>query len=102
MRMKESYAVPLHGRVAGGNDIEFVEAELSTKYDVPFALVRYTLQGKKQKTGLRLDLDKQAFIDHFEGDPEREKTLVLAAPEIVKILGTTKQPAPGKVYTRTK
>jgi hypothetical protein len=98
--MKESYAIPLQGRVAGGSDLEFLEAELSTKYDVPFALVRYSVNGKKQKTGLRLDLDKQVFLDHFEGDPEKQKTLECAAPEIVKILGTAPRSSPRKVYTR--
>lgn len=85
--MKESYSIPLNGRVVGGGDMEFIEAEMSAKYDIPLAVVRYTLNGQKQQTGLRLDLDKQVFIDHFNGDTEKQKTLERAAPEIVKLVG---------------
>jgi hypothetical protein len=61
--MKESYTIPLNRRVVSGGDIEFIEAEMSAKYNIPLTVVRYTLNGQKQQTGLRLDLDKQVFID---------------------------------------
>jgi hypothetical protein len=37
-----------------------------------FVLVRYSLSGKEQEFGLRLDLDKKIFLDHFD-DKELEK-----------------------------
>ena len=61
--MKENYTIPLNGRVGGGGDREFIEAAMSAKHDIPLAVVCYTLNGQKQQTSLRLDLDKQGFID---------------------------------------
>ena len=100
--MKEVCSIPLQGQVQGGDDLEFLEAEVSTKYDIPFVVVRYSVSGQKQKTGLRLDLDKQVFIDHVEGNGEKQRTLDRAAREIVKVLGSAFRPSPGNVYTRTQ
>jgi hypothetical protein len=52
----------------------------------PFVLVRYALKGAEQKEGLRLDLDKRAFLDHFE-DSSLEATVATEAPTIAKIVG---------------
>jgi hypothetical protein len=37
-----------------------------------FVLVRYSLEGKEHELGLRLDLDKKIFLDHFN-DPYLDK-----------------------------
>jgi hypothetical protein len=66
--------------------LEFLRAEMSAKYDIPFALIRYALDGKEQESGLRLDLDKQVFLDHFE-NAEMEEAAQKAAPLIVEFLG---------------
>jgi len=60
--MKESYTIPLNRRVVRGGGKEFIEAEISAKHDIPLAVVCYTLNGQKQQTSLRLDLDKSGFI----------------------------------------
>lgn len=43
-------------------NVELVQVELSSPTS-PFALVRYTIDGKLQDYGLRLDLDKRAVDD---------------------------------------
>ena len=39
-----------------------------------FVLIRYSLEGKVQELGLRLDLDKKIFLDHM--DDEKLDTIV--------------------------
>lgn len=53
---------------------------------MPFAIVRYADHGITQNDYLRLDLDKQIFLDHFE-DEQREAVMRRAAPEIVDVVG---------------
>ncbi len=43
--------------------------------------------GSLQERGLRLDLDKMAFIDRLDNE-EADKAIANAAPEIVKQLST--------------
>jgi hypothetical protein len=52
---------------------------------IPFALVRYAIDGKEQPEALRLDLDKGTFGDHFPHF-EREQILTLAGKQIVTIV----------------
>jgi hypothetical protein len=53
--------------------------------------IRYALGGEEQELGIRLDMDKRAFIDHFE-DEELEKTIQQAAPKIVERVGSVLYP----------
>jgi len=85
--MAKIRTINLKGHVAGGASIEFLRAEVPETHRLPFALIRYSLQGVEQEYGLRLDLDKRVFIDHFE-DEEKEKTIESAAPKIVEFLGS--------------
>jgi hypothetical protein len=85
--MVEIRNIDLKGHVPGGASIEFLRAEVPAKYRLPFVLIRYSLKGVEQDYGLRLDLDKQVFIDHFE-DQEQEKAIERAAPAIVEFLGS--------------
>jgi hypothetical protein len=84
----EFRAIDLRGHIPGGAAIEFLRAEVpSGQYHGPFAVIHYALQGVEQDLGLRLDMDKQVFLDHFE-DEEREEIIQKAAPEIVDFLGS--------------
>lgn len=83
--MTEIYKIDLRGRVPGGASIEFLRAEMPAEYRFPLALIRYSLRGVEQEHGLRLDLDKQVFLDHIE-DEEKEETIKQAAPQIVDYL----------------
>ena len=84
--MEKIRSVKLKGRVPGGAGLEFERVEMPAGYDPPFALVRYSLCGEEQDTGLRLDLDKRVFLDHFEDQKEREAVIEQAAPRIVDLL----------------
>lgn len=63
--------------------IKFLRAEVPAQYRIPFAVIRYALEGVEQDDGLRLDLGKQVFIDHFE-DEEKEHMLKHEASPISK------------------
>lgn len=76
----------LRTKIPRDGKVEFLRAETSAKYRTPFVLVRYALNGDEQKEGLRLDLDKRAFLDHFE-DPSLEAALAQAAGPIAEIVG---------------
>ena len=71
-----------------GSPIRFLRAEVPNvkKHAVPVALVWYSVSGKEQEIGLRLDRDKRAFIDSIDDavwdDPQKE-----AASEIAEFLG---------------
>jgi hypothetical protein len=88
-RSVEFKVVELEGYVRGGASIRFLRAEVPVgDYWAPFAVVRYSLRGEEQEYGLRLDLDKEAFLDHFD-DEAREAVLQQAAPEISDFLSQT-------------
>jgi hypothetical protein len=84
--MADILTIDLRNHVPRGGDIEFLRAETSAKHRTPFVLVRYALKGQEQTHGLRLDLDKRAFLDHFE-DPARESMVVRAAGQIAELVG---------------
>ena len=81
-------------RVQASSKIKFEEAHLPPEdYDgIPFAQVRYSIEGMTQALALRLDLDKRAFLDHFEDDPEKEEFLSSAASEIVDAISEYLEP----------
>jgi orotate phosphoribosyltransferase len=90
----EIRTIDLTSNIPGGDSIEFLRAEVSKaayRYS-PFALVRYALEGVEQEYGLRIDLDKRVFIDHFDEDPKKEAVLHGAAPKIVKFLSRVLYP----------
>lgn len=53
----------------------------------PIVLIRYSLKGEEQEYGLRLDLDKQVFIDSL-GDEEQDRVLKEMAPQTVEFLSS--------------
>lgn len=86
----ESRTIELKDYIPDGtSNIKFLRAEVPIgPYYSPFALIRYELQGEVQKLGLRLDMDKKAFIDpiaHFEGK-EHEGVIREAATKIAKLV----------------
>jgi hypothetical protein len=88
----EVRAIDLKGQIPNGASIEFIRAEVAIgQYRSPFALVRYALQGVEQDLGLRLDMDKEAFIDHFDDD-ELESAIQNAAPKIADVVGAALYP----------
>ena len=77
--------IRLNGSVPRNESLEFVEANVFTKPEIPFAIVRYKLYGTLHAEGLRLDLDKQVFLDHLE-ETSQEAIAESAAPAIVRYL----------------
>ena len=62
-------------------NVELVQVELASP-NSPFALVRYTVDGKLQGYGLRLDLDKRAFLDRLD-DAETNREVRAFVPEVI-------------------
>ncbi len=84
--MPEILTIDLKKQIPVQGQVEFLRAETSAKYRTPFVLVRYALHGAEQKEGLRLDLDKRAFLDHFE-DSSLEATVAREAAAIAEFVG---------------
>lgn len=60
--------IPLPKRLSPGNELIFLRAATFVEPRLPFAIVFYELDGKEEESGLRLDLHKLVFLDHFEDD----------------------------------
>ncbi len=86
--MVQTRIIDLDRKIPGGASIEFLRVEKPVgKYShAPFVLVRYSLAGEEQEYGLRLDLDKQVFLDHFDDNQEKEEVIQKAAPKIIEVL----------------
>jgi len=89
--ISERLAIALPGEIEGGAGIEFLFVEVSKVFpSMPFAVVHYEENGKRAPLGLRLDLDKRVFLDHFN-DKAKEEVLSRAAPEICAFVGPSRQ-----------
>lgn len=70
----------------GGLSIKLLRVELPADRGIPFSIVRYASRkgGRwiEEEYGLRLDLDKRVFIDHFD-DRGSERYLRQRAKKIV-------------------
>ena len=88
--MPEVVTIDLQGRVpkrnSNSSSIEFVQAQMLEGRQSPFALVFYKHNGVMPRYGLRLDLHKRSFLDHFD-DNEIEADSREAAAEIAEIVG---------------
>ncbi len=89
----QTKTVQLPKHLSTNQDFKFLEAVLFEVPRLPFAIVHYAVQGASEEMGLRLDLDKQVFLDHFD-DADNEALASAAAPEIVGFLGSAGQAAP--------
>ena len=89
--MPDIFTVDLRGRVKNRisktSSIEFIQVQMLEGRQSPFALVYYKQNGVAPRYGLRLDLHKRFFLDHFE-DSEVDAVSQEAANEIVEIVGT--------------
>lgn len=72
-------SIDLTGAVKNANDISFLRVEWWDDSS-RFVLVRYSRAGKEQEFGLRLDLDKKIFLDHFEDTDLDKKVQTLVEP----------------------
>lgn len=73
--------VQLPGSAMKAGNVELVQVELASPIS-PFALVRYTVDGKLQDYGLRLDLDKRAFVDALD-DAETNREVRAFVPDVI-------------------
>jgi hypothetical protein len=76
----------LVGKIPAGASIQLLRAEVPAIEDPRFALIRYTDDGAEPETGLRLDLDKQTLLDHFEEGSQKENFLREATPHLIQFL----------------
>lgn len=65
--MSDSLRVTIPSGLKHAGKVELLNASIAS-HDSPFAIVTYAVDGKIQELGLRLDLDKQVFLDKV-GDP---------------------------------
>jgi len=63
--------IDLEHHIPDVDGISFLRAEWWDERS-RFVLVRFAVNGKEQELGLRLDLDKRVFLDHFS-DPKVDK-----------------------------
>lgn len=78
--------IPLKGKVPAAGPIEFLSVSTSSTA-TGLGVVHYKDEGKRQAQGLRIDLDKGVFLDHFE-DKEKEEALVNSATAITTVVFT--------------
>jgi HSP20 family molecular chaperone IbpA len=79
--VSESLRVTIPSRLKHAGNVELLNASVAS-HDSPFAVVSYSLDGKIQQLGLRLDLDKQVFLDEV-GDPGVDDVLRGRAVDVV-------------------
>ena len=81
--MEKYRTVNLGGKFPPAHTLKFLEALIPGSLDSPIALVMYALNNEVQKLGIRLDLNKQSFIDHpFEPGSSLDKIANEKAPDI--------------------
>ncbi|HYM13687.1 MAG TPA: hypothetical protein VEU62_23310 [Bryobacterales bacterium] len=83
--------------IKGGALITFLRAEVRKGTRSPFAYVRYSVQGEEQSGGLRLDLDKRVFLDHFD-DEKMEEAARNAAPKVAGVVSKAQARVGSKVH----
>jgi hypothetical protein len=72
--------------VSGHQGIRFLRIIRFTYPASPLSIVQYERDGVEQKDGMRLDLQKFAFLDHYTEDLRTERD---AAQQIVAFLAST-------------
>ena len=70
---------------SGRNDLHFLRLISFTYPASPLTIVQYSIGAVEQERGLRLDLDKMAFLDRYAEDAEQERS---AAKAIVSFLAS--------------
>ena len=79
--MSKTRLIHLQGTVPSSPSIQFLDAEVPESRS-PFAMIWYSLKGKRQEYALRLDVDKGTFLDQLE-DKQDDEFIRQAAPKII-------------------
>ncbi|MBI2229507.1 MAG: hypothetical protein HYU46_10475 [Deltaproteobacteria bacterium] len=83
--MDKGRSIPLKETISSSPSVVFLNAEV-LEMQSPFAMVWYSLKGTPQEYALRLDLDKQVFLDHLDSK-EDDKFVQESAPKIADYVG---------------
>lgn len=83
--MEKALNVPLKETIPSSPSIVFLSAEVP-ETESPFAMVWYSLKGRAQEYALRLDLDKQVFLDHLDNN-EDDRFVQQSAKKIADYVG---------------
>ncbi len=62
--MGKYHEIDLTEKFPPAHTLTFLRALIPSTLDSPIALIMYALEGEEQELGIRLDLNKQNFIDH--------------------------------------
>ncbi|MBY0503543.1 MAG: hypothetical protein K2X03_06530 [Bryobacteraceae bacterium] len=74
----------------GDGEVVFVGATVFDEPPLPFAIVNYERAGKLQEKGLRMDLHKRVFLDHFE-DTVLEQALAKSGASVAVAIGVARR-----------
>lgn len=83
--MKDIQRIHLAKPIDLPGPIELLWIEASITATGPLVIIGYADEGQEQPYGLRYDLDKEVFLDHFD-DPEKEKSLTSRAAGIASTI----------------
>jgi hypothetical protein len=89
----QNLVIGLENQHLGAGPIRFLRAEIMTEYPARCAWIHYSVNGREQEGVLRLDLLKQAFLDHFYEDELKEKVIQEATPRLIEILYSALPPS---------
>jgi hypothetical protein len=73
-------SIDLRGKVRDAGQVSFIRAEWKNP-ESRFMIIRYSMDGAEARYGLRLDLDKAAFLDDVD-DPATNNEVQARAGEI--------------------
>ena len=82
--MRKGLEVAIPSGLNRAGNVELLNVNIASS-NSPFAVVNYSVDGKKQELGLRLDLDKQVFLDKT-GDPRLDDDLQNRAVDVVDVV----------------
>lgn len=91
IEQREIVKIGLAKKFQGSLSVKLLWAEVP-KLVPAFTIVRYAARvgsnWQEQEFGLRLDLDKQVFLDHFDKDPRSERYVRQKARKIVRYISS--------------
>ena len=85
--MVDVISADLQGKLGPVGPLQFVRADWWAEAP-SFVLLRYTLSGDLQELGVRMDLDKRAFIDDLD-DPDLNREVRNAARDVWSAVAST-------------
>lgn len=85
--MREIREVDLSSFAVFGGHLSFVKAQIVLGISIPLVRIEYGIDGITDDTwGLRLDLDKAAFLDRIPDHQECDEALTVIAPILTAYL----------------